>query len=36
VNGQGKLVADRPHARVANDILGGQFREIESGEAALA
>lgn len=35
VNGQGKLVADRPHARVANDILGGQFREIESGEAVL-
>ena len=28
VNGQGKLVADRPHARVANDILSGQFREI--------
>ena len=34
VNGHGKLVADRPHARVANDLLAGQFREID--DAALA
>lgn len=36
VNSQGKLVADRPHARVANDILSGQFREIDAGEVAPA
>ena len=36
VNNQGKLVADRPHARVANDILGGRFREIDQNEPALA
>ncbi|HWT16450.1 MAG TPA: DUF1631 family protein [Patescibacteria group bacterium] len=34
VNGHGKLVADRPHARVATDLLAGQFREIN--DAALA
>jgi len=36
VNSHGKLIADRPHARVANDILSGQFREIDAGEVALA
>lgn len=36
VNSHGKLVADRPHARVANDIVNGQFREIEADELALA
>lgn len=28
VNGHGKLVADRPHARVATDLLCNQFREL--------
>jgi len=36
VNSHGKLIADRPHARVANDILSGQFREIDAGEVAPA
>lgn len=36
VNGQGKLVADRPHARVAHDLVAGAFRELDAGAAALA
>ncbi len=29
VNANGKLIADRPHVRVANDIVTGHFREVE-------
>ena len=35
VNGQGKLVADRPYARVAHDLVAGAFREVDSAGKAL-
>lgn len=35
VNGQGKLVADRPHARVAHDLVAGAFRAVDDANCAV-
>ena len=29
VNGSGKLVADRPHSRIAADVIAGSLRELD-------
>ncbi len=35
VNGHGKLVADRPHARVAHDLVAGAFRAVDDAPCAM-
>jgi hypothetical protein len=36
VNGHGKLVADRPHARVAHDLIAGAFRAVDDSSCLAA